>query len=97
MVQGTMKTIYAENTLSDLLVNRKTIEKQITERIDDLTDPYGVSVEYIGITKLSLPLNLQQSMATIAESEKQKEAKKIDAEANLESANLWKQAADEIS
>jgi len=97
MVQGTMKTIYAENTLSDLLVNRKTIEKQITERIDDLTDPYGVSVEYIGITKLSLPLNLQQSMATIAESEKQKEAKKIDAEANLESANLWKEAADEIS
>ena len=36
-------------------------------------------------------------MATIAVSEKEKEAKIIDAEANLESSQLFKEAADELS
>lgn len=97
MVQGTMKAIYAENSLKDLLVNRKTIEKKITEHIDQLTDPYGVKVQYIGSSKLQLPTSMINSMSTIAESEKQKEAKMIDASASLESAESWKLAADELS
>ena len=92
-----MKAAYAENDLSEILVNRKVIEKNITDHIDELTDAYGVKVLYIGNKKLQLPRNLQNSMATIAESIVQKEAKLIDAQASLETAECWKLAADELS
>ena len=44
MTQGVMKTIVAERTLSELLVNRNEIEKAITEDIDQKTDAYGIKV-----------------------------------------------------
>lgn len=96
MTQGTLKTVFCEHSLSELLTNRKMIEKKLREIIDPLTDIYGVQVLKIGTKQIKLPRTLQESMATIAVSEKQKEAKIIDAEANLDSAVLFREAADEI-
>jgi regulator of protease activity HflC (stomatin/prohibitin superfamily) len=44
MTQGVMKTIVAERTLSELLVNRAEVEKAITDIIDDKTDAFGIKV-----------------------------------------------------
>lgn len=95
--QGVMKTIVAEHTLTDLLVNRKTIEAKITEIIDDKTDPYGIKVFDIETQKIELPNNMERAMATVAETEKQSEARLVDAQGNLESAKIFKEAADELS
>lgn len=97
MVQGTLKTVFCEHTLGELLGNRKMIEKKLTEMIDAKTNPFGVDVIKIGIKQIKLPFELENSMATIAVSEKEKEAKIIDAEANYESSQLFREAADEIS
>ena len=40
---------------------------------------------------------MERAMATVAESEKQSEARVIDAKGNLESAKIFKDAADELS
>lgn len=96
MCQGTMKTIFCEHPLTELLTNRKVIEKKITELIDDLTDPYGIKVINIGTQRIQLPASMERAMATVAESEKQKAAKIIDAEANLDSAKIFREAADEL-
>lgn len=97
MTSGVMKTIVAEHTLSELLVNRKMIEKKITEIIDLKTDPYGIKVIDIETQKIQLPHNMERAMATVAESEKQSEARVIDARGNLASAKIFKEAADELS
>ena len=73
------------------------IEKKITELIDNITDPYGIKVINIGTQKISLPPSMERAMATVAESEKQKLAKIIDAEANRDSAKIFREAADELS
>lgn len=96
MTQGTMKTVFCENTLSELLANRKKIEKNITELIDSATDAYGIKVLNIGTQKITLPSSMERAMATVAESEKQKAAKIIDAEANKDSAKIFREAADEL-
>jgi len=96
MCQGTMKTIFCEHSLSELLSNRKVIEQKLTELIDDLTDAYGVKVINIGTQKMLLPASMERAMATVAESEKQKAAKIIDAEANRDSAKVFREAADEL-
>ena len=96
MTQGTMKTIIAEHTLTEMLGNRKVIEKKITEIIDEKTDPYGVKVFNIETQRIQLPKEMDRAMATVAESEKQSEARIIDAKGSLESAKIFKKAADEL-
>ena len=96
MTQGTMKTVFCENTLTELLANRKKIEKNVTELMDAATDSYGIKVVNIGTQKITLPASMERAMATVAESEKQKAAKIIDAEANKDSAKIFREAADEL-
>lgn len=96
MTQGVMKTIVAERTLSDLLVKRDEIEKAITDDIDKKTDPYGIKVISIETRSINLPQNMERAMATVAESKKESEAKVIDAKGSLDSAKIFRQAADEL-
>lgn len=97
LTQGTMKTIIAEHTLSELLSNRKSIEKKITEIIEEKTNPYGIRVDLIETQRVMLPQAMERAMATVAETTKQAEARVIDAKGNLESAKIFKEAADELS
>ena len=95
--QGVMKTIVAEHSLNELLVDRKSIEAKITEIIDAKTDAYGLKVFTIETKRIDLPKDMERAMATVAESEKQSEARLIDAQGNLESARIFKEAADVLS
>jgi regulator of protease activity HflC (stomatin/prohibitin superfamily) len=96
MTQGCMKTICAEHTLRELLVNRHVIEKKITDIIDKQTDDYGVKVVTIETQKITLPSQMERAMATVAESEKQAEARVIDAKGNFEASKIFVDAANEL-
>jgi len=94
--QGVMKTIVSEHTLTEILSNRKVIEKKMTEIIDDKTLAYGLKVYNIETQKIQLPQQMERAMAIVAETEKQSMARIIDARGNLESAKIFKEAADEL-
>jgi erythrocyte band 7 integral membrane protein len=96
MVQAVMKTIVAERTLAQLLINRKEIEKSTTHFIDERAHPFGIDVISIETQSIQLPKNMERVMATVAESEKRSEAKVIDARGNLESAKIFREASDEL-
>ena len=95
-VESVMKAIVAERTLSQLLVNRKEIEKSITQIMDEKLHQYGIDVLSIETQSFQLPVNMERAMATVAESEKESDAKAIKAKGNLESAKAFRQAADEL-
>jgi regulator of protease activity HflC (stomatin/prohibitin superfamily) len=63
MTQGVMKTIVAERTLSEILINRHEIEKAITVIIDAKTDDYGIIVASIETKSINLPPNMERAMA----------------------------------
>lgn len=92
--QGVMKTIISEHTLTEVLIERKQLEKKIGEIIDEKTDQYGLKVFNIETQKIQLPVEMDRAMAAVAESQKQSEARLIDAKGNLESAKIFKDAAD---
>jgi regulator of protease activity HflC (stomatin/prohibitin superfamily) len=96
MVQAVMKHIVSERTLSQLLVNRKEIEKSTTFLVDERTHPFGIDVISIETQSIRLPKNMERVMAAVAESEKRAEAKVIDAKGNLESAKIFRAASDEL-
>jgi len=97
MIQGTLKTIFSENTMESALTERKRIEEETTKIIDSLTDPFGCKVIYIGIQKVVLPKSLQNAMASVAESENQKAARLIDAQSNFDAAKTFRMASDTLS
>lgn len=72
------------------------IEQSLTEIIDEKTNDYGVKVLHIGTKTIQLPNQLERAMASVAESEKSKVAKIIDAQANLETAYLFRDSANEL-
>ena len=73
--QGSLKAIISEHTLTEILTNRKLIEEKLCNIIDEQTDPYGIKVIMVGTQKIALPKSMERAMATVAESEKGKEAK----------------------
>ena len=95
-VQVVMKTVVSERTLAQLLVNRKEIEKSTTYFMDEKAHPYGIDVISIETQSIKLPKVMERAMATVAESEKKSEAKVIDAKGSLESAKIFREAADEL-
>jgi len=97
MTQGVLKAVVAERNLTDLLTSRDEVEEAITKTIDKETDPYGIDVQTIEMKSISLPEKMQHAMATVAESKKEAEAKVVDAQGNLQSAKIYKQAADQLS
>lgn len=94
---GTMKTIIAEKTLTDLLAHEDEIEAQIREIIDDQCDDFGIHVDCIETKKIQVAPNMVSAMATIALSEKEMEAKIINAKGDYESSRIFREAADELS
>lgn len=96
MISAVMKTIVAERTLSQLLVNRKEIEKSTAAFIEERAHPFGVDVVSIETQSIQLPVAMERVMAIVAESEKRAEAKVIDAKGNLESAKIFREASDEL-
>lgn len=95
-VQSVMKTVVAEKTLTNLLTNRKDVDKATTELMDEKMNRFGVDIISVETQSVKLLPKMERAMATVAESEKQAEAKVINARGNLESAKLFRQAADDL-
>lgn len=94
---GTIKTIVAGKTLTELLSQEDEIEAEITQIIDKQTDPFGIDVFSIEIQRIRISDALVSALATIALSEKEMEAKIINAKGNFDSARVFREAADELS
>lgn len=94
---GTMKTIIAEKTLSELLEQEDEIELLIKDIIDDQADDYGIKIHTIETRKIEIAPSMITAMATIAISEKETEGKVVAARGNYESARIFREAADELS
>ena len=93
LTQGVLKTIIAERTLNELLMNRDEVDEEITRIIDQKTSQYGISVISIELQEIQLPEAMMRTMATAAESKKEAEAKLIHAKGNLDSAKIFGLAA----
>ena len=94
---GTMKTIIAEKTLSELLAQEDEIERTIKDIIDDQADDFGIDIQTVETRKIEVAQSMISAMATVALSEKEAEAKIVSAKGNFESARIFREAADELS
>lgn len=92
--QTTVRNVVGQFQLDQLLSQTTEINMQIKNVIDAHTEPWGVEVTAVEIKDIVLPDNMQRAMAKEAEAERERRAKIVAAEGELQAAVKLGDAAD---
>lgn len=95
--QTTLRNVLGQHELDDLLTQREKLNQALQKIIDEQTDPWGVKVSIVEIKQVELPETMRRSMAAQAEAERERRAKVIHADGELQAATKLAQAANIIS
>lgn len=95
--QTTVRNVVGRFSLDQLLSDTASINEQIKNVIDRHTEPWGTQVTAVEIKDIVLPENMQRAMAREAEAERERRAKIVAAEGELQAALKLGQAADIIT
>jgi regulator of protease activity HflC (stomatin/prohibitin superfamily) len=95
--QTHLRSVLGEHSLDELLAERDKINLHLQRILDQNTDSWGIKVVAVEVKHVDLPPDQQRAMARQAEAERERRAKVIAAEGELQAAQTLKNAADLIS
>jgi regulator of protease activity HflC (stomatin/prohibitin superfamily) len=95
--QTTLRNVLGQSELDELLSQREALNIKLQQIIDEQTDPWGVKVSIVEIKDVELPETMRRSMAAQAEAERERRAKIIHAEGELQASEKLAQAGAIIS
>jgi regulator of protease activity HflC (stomatin/prohibitin superfamily) len=95
--QTTLRNVLGQSELDELLTQREKLNQTLQGIIDEHTDPWGVKVSIVEIKEVELPETMRRSMAAQAEAERERRAKIIHAEGELQASEKLAQAGTIIS
>jgi len=90
--KAALRNIISKNDLSTFLARGDLIEKQIQQEVERQTTEWGITVQYIEITDIQVPEELQDSLSRIAQAEREKKGRTLLAEAEIEIAKKLEEA-----
>jgi regulator of protease activity HflC (stomatin/prohibitin superfamily) len=91
--QTTLRSVLGQVDLDELLSNREKINQQLQEILDRHTGPWGVKVANVEVKNIDLPQEMQRAIAKQAEAERERRAKVIHAEGELQASVKLAEAA----
>src|ERR1700730_4902314 len=91
--QTTLRNVLGQSELDELLSQRHKINRELQAIIDEHTERWGVKVTAVEIKDIELPTTMQRAMAKQAEAEREKRAKIIHAQGELQASYQLAQAA----
>ena len=92
----TLRNSIGQHTLDDVLKERERLSGLLKERVDQVTEAWGVEIQNVEMKNVEIPDSMQRAMAQEAEALREKRARIIKAEAELSAAQKLREAADEI-
>jgi regulator of protease activity HflC (stomatin/prohibitin superfamily) len=95
--QTTVRNVIGQFNLDQLLSHTSDINSQIKTVIDKHTEAWGVQVTAVEIKDILLPENMQRAMAKEAEAERERRAKIVAAEGEMQAATKLGEASDIIT
>ena len=93
----TLRSVLGGVELDQLLAEREEINLKLQEIIDEQTDPWGIKVKSVEIKDVKIPVDMQRAIARQAEAERERRAKIINAEGELQASTKLSEAAGIIS
>lgn len=92
--QTALRDIIGRTSLSDLLRGRERIEGELQKLIDERSNPWGVTVQSVEMRDVIIPAALQDAMSREAQAAREKAARVILAQAEVEIAHQFDKAAE---
>ena len=93
VAQTTLRAIVGRHELDQLLSDRERIDAELQVSLDTQTEPWGVKVHRVEVRDVGLPESMQRAMARQAEAERERRAKIIAAEGELQASVKLGEAA----
>jgi len=91
--QTALRDIIGRTSLTDLLRGRERIEEELQKLIDQRSNPWGVTVQSVEMRDVVIPESLQDAMSREAQAAREKQARIILGQAEMEIANSFQEAA----
>ncbi len=91
--QTTLRSVLGQVELDELLANREKINRELQEILDRHTGPWGVKVSNVEVKNIDLPQEMMRAIARQAEAERERRAKVIHAEGELQASEKLAMAA----
>ena len=93
IAQTTLRSVLGQSELDEVLAQREKINQTLQRIIDEQTDPWGVKVSIVEIKEVELPQAMQRAISAQAEAERERRAKVVHAEGELQAAEKLAEAA----
>ncbi|MFI9612217.1 slipin family protein [Streptomyces sp. NPDC052023] len=97
MAQTSLRSIIGKSELDDLLSNREKLNQGLELMIDSPAVGWGVQVDRVEIKDVSLPETMKRSMARQAEADRERRARVINADAELQASKKLAEAAQQMA
>ncbi|MFI1488013.1 slipin family protein [Streptomyces sp. NPDC020747] len=97
MAQTSLRSILGKSNLDDLLSNREKLNEGLELMMDSPAVEWGVTIDRVEIKDVSLPETMKRSMARQAEADRERRARVINADAELQASKKLAQAASVMS
>ncbi len=97
LAQTTLRSVLGHHELDDILTERDKLNKDIQEILDEQTDAWGIKVSNVEIKHVDLNDNMVRAIARQAEAERERRAKVIHADGELQASERLRKAAEIMS
>src|SRR5438067_3714797 len=91
---GGLRDIIGRNDLSTVLSQRRELDEQLTLILDEQTEPWGVKVQSVQLRDIKVPDNLQDALSRMAQAERERQARLILGESEVQVAHQFAQAGE---
>jgi regulator of protease activity HflC (stomatin/prohibitin superfamily) len=93
LAQTRLRSVLGQHELDDILSQRDSINHSLQQILDEATDPWGIKVSNVEIKDVVLNETMGRAIARQAEAERERRAKVIHAEGELQAAEKLRDAA----
>ena len=97
IAQTSLRNIIGQHDLDEVLKERDKINDMLEGIVDQATAPWGVKIEMVEMRDVEIPVAMQRAMAREAEAMREKRARIIKAEAELDASQKLTEAARQIA
>lgn len=91
-----LRNIIGQHLLDEVLKEREQINTRLQQIVDGSTEPWGIKIEMVEMKDVEIPAAMQRAMAREAEAIREKRARLIKAEAELEASLKLTQGAKQM-
>jgi regulator of protease activity HflC (stomatin/prohibitin superfamily) len=91
---GALRDIIGRNDLSTVLSQRRELDEQLTMILDEQTEPWGIKVQSVQLRDIKVPDTLQDALSRMAQAERERQARVILGESEIQVAQQFAQAGE---